>query len=440
VIAKNMVVLFDESGTPAISNDQRTDWFLGVGVAYEQSDEEAIFSKCETDFGLANSKPLKNYRITNTRAVNIAKLLADLPVSIYVSRVNTANPAFRKIIVDYECFGESARRKFRQARKRPIPQIIHSHVLDHCLFNVITGYFEAGGGDATFAVLIDDWSIPENDIDISLRQRAASLQEKIRPRCAKFAEGRPIAIAPLELLKRDSTRKRFVDVVASTFSRAYLKADNQKYSREAADILGECGRANCSDATQYSIEIMQAVMKRASGKGQPAPAGGLPTALARVRQPLRRTVGLHGEALREHDAGPTTRQRAVMQVLKAGALYFVLVFGAGFVLGPIRILWVVPRFGERTAELMEVPIMLVVIVLSARWIARRVAVPPTAPKLLGVGVVALGLLLVVEFTVVLWLRGLTIGEYFAKRDPVAGAAYIMMLGVFGVMPLLVARR
>jgi hypothetical protein len=36
-----------------------------------------------------------------------------------------------------------------------------------------------------------------------------------------------------------------------------------------------------------------------------------------------------------------------MQVLKAGVLYFVLVFGAGFVVGPIRILWVVPRFGTR---------------------------------------------------------------------------------------------
>ena len=129
-----------------------------------------------------------------------------------------------------------------------------------------------------------------------------------------------------------------------------------------------------------------------------------------------------------------------MQVLKAGAFYFVLVFGAGFVLGPIRILWVVPRVGERTAELMEAPIMLVVIVLAARWIARRVVVPPTPPSLLGVGVVALGLLLVVEFTVVLWLRGLTIGEYFARRDPVVGTVYIVMLGVFAVMPLLVARK
>ncbi len=265
--AKNMVVLFDESGTPAISNDQRTDLFLGVGVAYEQSDEEVIFSKGKAAFGLANSKPLKNYRITNSRAVSIAKLLADLPVSIYVSSVNTANPTLRKIIFDYECFSEKARRKFRQARKRPIPQIIHSHVLDHCLFNLITGYFEAGGGDAAFAVFIDDWSIPENDIDISLGHRATSLYEKISPLCADFAEGRLVSIAPLELLNRDSSRKRFVDVVASTFSRAYIKTNNQKYSREAADILQEFGKAYCSDATQYSIDIMQAVMKRAPGKG-----------------------------------------------------------------------------------------------------------------------------------------------------------------------------
>jgi type IV secretory pathway TrbD component len=49
-------------------------------------------------------------------------------------------------------------------------------------------------------------------------------------------------------------------------------------------------------------------------------------------------------------------------------------------------------------------------------------------------------LLVAEFTLVLWLRGLTISEYFASRDPVAGTVYILMLAVFALMPLLVARR
>jgi len=129
-----------------------------------------------------------------------------------------------------------------------------------------------------------------------------------------------------------------------------------------------------------------------------------------------------------------------MQTLKIGVLYFALVFGAGFVLGLIRILWLVPRFGTRTAELMETPIMLAVIIFAARWIVRGLAMPPTPSKRLGVGFVALGLLLVAEFTLVLWLRGLTIDEYLATRDPVAGTVYIVMLGVFAIMPLLVARR
>jgi len=128
-----------------------------------------------------------------------------------------------------------------------------------------------------------------------------------------------------------------------------------------------------------------------------------------------------------------------MQILKAGVLYFALVFGTGFVLGTIRILWIVPSFGTRTAELMETPVMLVVTILAARWVARLLSLPPTAATRLGVGFVALGFMLGAEFTVVLWIRSLTIGEYLARRDPVAGTVYIVMLGIFAVMPLLVAR-
>ena len=128
-----------------------------------------------------------------------------------------------------------------------------------------------------------------------------------------------------------------------------------------------------------------------------------------------------------------------MPILKAGALYFALVFGAGFVLGPIRVLWLVPRVGERTAELMESPIMLVVIVLASRWIVRRFALPPAPWKRLGVGLVALGLLLWMEFTVVLALRGLTIRQYLTDRDPVAGTVYMVLLGMFAIMPLFLSR-
>src|SRR4030065_1993065 len=122
-----------------------------------------------------------------------------------------------------------------------------------------------------------------------------------------------------------------------------------------------------------------------------------------------------------------------MQILKAGVLYFALVFGAGFVLGPIRILWVVPRFGTRVAELMETPIMFVVTILAARWIVRRLAVPPKPLSRLGMGCVGLGLMLVAEFMLVLWLRGLSISEYLARRDPVSGKVYYVKLGAFCVM-------
>lgn len=80
--------------------------------------------------------------------------------------------------------------------------------------------------------------------------------------------------------------------------------------------------------------------------------------------------------------------------------------------------------------------MLVVTILAAR----RLSLPPTPAARLGVGLVALGLLLAAEFAAVLWLRGLTISQYLAARDPVAGAVYRVMLGVFAVMPLLVGRK
>jgi hypothetical protein len=107
---------------------------------------------------------------------------------------------------------------------------------------------------------------------------------------------------------------------------------------------------------------------------------------------------------------------------------------------PIPILWAVPRFGTRVAELMETPIMLVVTVLAALWIVRRLAVPPKVSSRLGMGCVALGLMLVAEFGLVLWLRGLSISECLACRDPVSGTVYYVMLGVFCIMPLLVAPR
>ena len=258
---KDVTVLFDESGTPKIGNSDRIDWFLGVAVRYDQSAENEIFFKCTNEFGLANSKPLKNDRIKNSRAIEIAKLLAGLPVSIFVSGVNTADPEYREVIVEYERFGNKARSNHRpESRERPIAQIIHSRVLDHCLFHSIMDYFEAGGGDAAFSVFIDNWSIPIEDIDPYLGYRTKLLKQSISSLCAKYHIGHPNSIARLQLLVDDSFRKRFIDVATSAIGRTFLKTENLKYSREPLHILERCGKAHFGDETGYSIRIMQEMM------------------------------------------------------------------------------------------------------------------------------------------------------------------------------------
>jgi hypothetical protein len=132
-----------------------------------------------------------------------------------------------------------------------------------------------------------------------------------------------------------------------------------------------------------------------------------------------------------------TERHELLNILKAAVVYFALVFGAGFVLGPIRILILVPRFGVRLAELMEFPVMLVVIVLAARWLVRKFQL---AAHSLLVGFLALGLMIAFEFTLLLWLRGLTLAEYFRERDPVAGVVYYLMLLVFAAMPFFMAHK
>ena len=132
-----------------------------------------------------------------------------------------------------------------------------------------------------------------------------------------------------------------------------------------------------------------------------------------------------------------TERHEPLNILKAAVVYFALVFGAGFVLGPIRILFIVPRFGVRLAELMEFPVMLVVIVLTSRWLVRKFQLAAHAWL---VGLLALGLMIAFEFTLVLWLRGLTLSEYFRERDPVAGVVYYLMLLVFAAMPFFMAHK
>ncbi len=123
-------------------------------------------------------------------------------------------------------------------------------------------------------------------------------------------------------------------------------------------------------------------------------------------------------------------------MIRASFLYFALVMGAGFLLGSVRVLFVVPHLGERWAELAEMPIMAIVIFVAAGYILRRYPEVQTRGRALVVGFTALALSVSAELVLAVVLQSQSLAEYLASRDKISGSVYLVMLVAFALMPRL----
>jgi hypothetical protein len=126
----------------------------------------------------------------------------------------------------------------------------------------------------------------------------------------------------------------------------------------------------------------------------------------------------------------------MLKTIRAGLVYFALVLGTGFVLGLVRVPFLVPRIGERWAELAEMPIMAAAIFLAAGYILRRFPEVHFAGRSLVVGILALALAVCAELGLAVALQSQSLAEYVGSRDKVSGSVYLVMLVVFGLMPRL----
>ena len=125
----------------------------------------------------------------------------------------------------------------------------------------------------------------------------------------------------------------------------------------------------------------------------------------------------------------------MLRILKPGFTYFLIVFGAGFALAFIRLPFLVPRFGVRAAELIEMPVMLAVIAWASWRLAKRHADLGRVSRLLA-GLFAFALLAMAELLVAWFLGPGSPAEYVASRDPVSGSVYLVSLVIFAVAPAL----
>lgn len=122
-----------------------------------------------------------------------------------------------------------------------------------------------------------------------------------------------------------------------------------------------------------------------------------------------------------------------MRVGTAAVTYWAIVFALGFVLGTVRVLWIIPLVGPMPATLLELPIMLAASWFAAGWILRRFAIA-TRREALTLGVLAFAMLMAAECVLAGVLSGETPAQWLAGlRQPhalfgLAGQA------VFALMP------
>lgn len=126
--------------------------------------------------------------------------------------------------------------------------------------------------------------------------------------------------------------------------------------------------------------------------------------------------------------------------MRAAAIYFAIVFAVGFVLGPIRVLWLEPWLGKTLAVLAEMPFLLAAMRVGAGLAPRWAGVDGGWPTYLSIGAAALVMQQIADLAVGFGLRGATLSEQVAYFATPPGYIYAASLVVFALMPLWVWAR
>jgi hypothetical protein len=135
-------------------------------------------------------------------------------------------------------------------------------------------------------------------------------------------------------------------------------------------------------------------------------------------------------------SGPAKGSR----VLTAAAVYFVIVFAVGLMLGPVRVLWIEPWLGPLLAILCEAPLLTIAMIVAARIAPALAGLGAGWGARLIMGVLALVMQQMADLAVGFGLRGVTLQEQLAYFRTLPGYIYIIMLVLFALMPLIVYWR
>lgn len=122
-----------------------------------------------------------------------------------------------------------------------------------------------------------------------------------------------------------------------------------------------------------------------------------------------------------------------MRMILAALTYWGIVFALGFVLGFIRVTWVIPLVGLMPATLLELPIILAASWFASGWLVRRFAIV-TSGEALRVGAIAFAVLMAAECALAAVLMGQAPAQWLAGLGQPHALLGLAGQAVFAMMP------
>jgi hypothetical protein len=126
----------------------------------------------------------------------------------------------------------------------------------------------------------------------------------------------------------------------------------------------------------------------------------------------------------------------MMSALKAGAVYFLIVFAVAFVLGTLRVLLIIPMIGETWAVMLEAPVILVVSWVVCGWVITRLSVPARMALRILMGCFAFVLLMIAELLVSVLGFGRSVAEHLAAYQSLSAQLGLVAQALFAAVPAL----
>lgn len=257
-----LVILFDEFGIPILNpRDSISNYFVGTSVLFNAKDQESILDNLNEVMGLSNTKELK--KIKKDRAILIAESISKENIFITLKSLLLTNEDLKKSVDYFMPFVNYTRKYWRGISKEAkIQHFFHRQIWLTCIYDLVQNYFEtANDGEYKIQIYIDDWSYPEYDRFLLLKESMIDLTAKINDYFDQHTSKKiNCNFKPIKILKNADKRARFIGVLMSILSKAFL-SDSKALDTTPKEIIEQSEIVSqFEDETSLIIKFMDDVI------------------------------------------------------------------------------------------------------------------------------------------------------------------------------------